>query len=207
MRVRPSETFTSAGCGERRRARREPGVAVLRDLLVHRVAEHQAQLGLHRPVDGLGAGERLGRLGAPPRELLAALTPAVAAELGEHRRDRAVVLLVAVEGAQRQLPAHRGLGLAKCLPVFIACRCSAQPGPASKSGRLRNTHASLCRRVRHSSLPALGPHALLQADRLELPLVVAELLGQLLDLLLDLLLRLVRAVRAAALRPARARAR
>ena len=63
----------------------------------------------------------------------------------------------------------------KCLPVFIACRCSAQPGPASKPGRLRKTHASSTSRVRHSSLPALRPHALLHADLLELPLVVAEL--------------------------------
>src|SRR3954452_5011484 len=44
----------------------------------------------------------------------------------------------------------------KCLPVFIACRCSAHPGPASKPGRLRKTHASSCKRVRHSSLPALA---------------------------------------------------
>src|SRR5262249_53193252 len=44
----------------------------------------------------------------------------------------------------------------KCLPVFIACRCNAQPGPAAKPGRLRNTHASSTSRVRHSSLPALA---------------------------------------------------
>src|SRR3954453_7242710 len=49
-----------------------------------------------------------------------------------------------------------GLVSLKCFPVFIACRCSAQPGPASKSGRLRNTHASSCSRVAHSSLPALA---------------------------------------------------
>src|SRR4029079_11789736 len=49
-----------------------------------------------------------------------------------------------------------GLVSLKCLPVFIACRCSAQPGPASKPGRLRNTHASSTRRVRHSSLPAFA---------------------------------------------------
>ena len=136
-------TFTSAGCGSGSGPGREPRVAVLHDLVVDVVAEHQPQLGLHAPVHGLVRGERLRRLRAPPRELLAAFTPAVAAELGEHRRDRAVVFLVAVEGAQRQLPAHRGLGLAKCCPVFIACRCNAQPGPASKPGRLRKMHASL----------------------------------------------------------------
>ena len=93
---------------QRRRARRERGRRMyFATSLVDVVAEHLAQLGLHRLVHGLARGERLGRLRAPPRELLAALAPAVAAELGEHRRDRAVVFLVASMRAQRQLPAHR----------------------------------------------------------------------------------------------------
>src|SRR5689334_9018143 len=47
-----------------------------------------------------------------------------------------------------------GLVSLKCTPLFIACRCSAQPGPASKPGRFKKMHASSCSRVFHSSLPA-----------------------------------------------------
>src|SRR6185436_13344240 len=72
---------------------------------------HQPQLGLERPVHGPGVHERLGCLGAPPPELLAALTPALASELGELRDDGPVGLDF-VEATQGQLPAHLGLQLA-----------------------------------------------------------------------------------------------
>ena len=139
---------TGAGCGCAP-ARRDspPGAAsaadpavrrvveVLRDLFVDVVAEHLAQLGLHRLVDGLATGERLVGFGAPPREFLAAFAPAVAPELGEHRRRR-LVLLVALDRAQRQLPAHRRLGLAEVLAGVhrVQVQTRSRGRPRSRAG-------------------------------------------------------------------------
>src|SRR2546423_1327452 len=197
--ARPAQRHRCLGrVGNRWRPRRHPNVHVLDDFLVHGVSEHLAQLGLHRLVHGLGAGEGLLGLGAPPPELLAALAPAVAAELGEDRRDR-LVFLVSVDGAQRQLPAHGRLRVAEVLAGVHR----VQVQRASRSGFEIRTVEEDARVLVEARLPltltrAL-PHAAFQADLLELPLVVAELLGELLDLFLDLLLRLVRTVGAAPL--------
>ena len=67
---------TGAGAGRRplvQVGRPTPGVEPL--------AEHDPQLGLERAVHRLRAHEGLRRFGAPPRELVATLAPAVAAEL------------------------------------------------------------------------------------------------------------------------------
>jgi hypothetical protein len=77
--------------------------------------------------------------------------------------------------------------------VQRATRAGLEAGPVEEHARV------LVQAGAPLALAGVGPHALLQADFLELPLVVAEPLGQLLDVLLDLLLRLVRAVGATAL--------
>src|SRR5262249_56050052 len=106
------------------------------DLVVQRVAaQHLAQLFAHRPVDRLRARERLGGLGAPPCELRAAVTPAVATELRQGGDDGAVLLLF-VHTPQRQLPAHVGLevavlaGPAPPLPLPPPPRPPPHPRPA-----------------------------------------------------------------------------
>ena len=63
-------------------------------------------------------------------------------------------------GAQRQLPAHRRLGLAEVLAgVRSACRCSAQPGPGVEAGPVEEDARAVdaggcatrpCRRVFHT---------------------------------------------------------
>src|SRR5205807_7090529 len=68
------------------------------------------ELVAQRLVHGLALGEGLGRLRAPPRELVTAGAPVVAVPLTDGGGDvaAAVDLLVA---AQRQLPTHVGLQL------------------------------------------------------------------------------------------------
>src|SRR5581483_10428802 len=67
-----------------------------------------AQLDTQAAIDRFASGERVGLIGAPPREVVAAFAPAFARELGERRDDGAVLLLL-VDAPQRQLPAHLGL--------------------------------------------------------------------------------------------------
>src|SRR5207253_11304760 len=61
-------------------------------------------------VHGLGLGERLGSLRAPPVELLAARAPVAALPLGHGGDDVTVVTRLLVP-AQGELPAHVGLQL------------------------------------------------------------------------------------------------
>src|SRR6476620_10833043 len=89
------------------RGRLHAGVQVRGHVLVELVADHLADLDLRAAVHGFAPDEGLGRLGAPPRELLAALTPTVTGELGEPVVHDAVltVLVVGLDVAQRHLPA------------------------------------------------------------------------------------------------------
>ena len=108
----------------------------------------------HRLVDGLAPGERLGCLGAPPRELRAAFTPAVAAELAEHDRDRR--LPRCGPRVERQLPAHRRLRVAEVLAGVHRVHVQRASGYGFETGTVEEDTRVVVRRVRHSSLPALA---------------------------------------------------
>ena len=110
-------------------------VEVLDDLAVE--LRCRASCAARRAIDsvhGLGPDERLRAPRCTTSELLAALAPAVAAELGE-RRDHGAVVLLLVDPAQRELPAHLGLHVAVVLPgAHRVDWCSAQPGPVGEAG-------------------------------------------------------------------------
>ena len=138
----------------RQRPDGESGVEVRDHGLVELLAEHLPQFDVERLVHGFASGERLGRLGAPPREVVAALAPPLAPELGERRDHRAVVLLV-VDTPQRELPAD--LGLPVTVVLADAHRVLVQRAARdrrAKPTRLRKMQASFTRRVRQSGVPS-----------------------------------------------------
>ena len=76
-------------------------------------------------VDRLRAAERLGRLGAPPVELGAAVAPVAPLPLAQPRGDVAVVVGGVLE-PDRHLPAHVGLPVERALAGLERRRCAAR---------------------------------------------------------------------------------
>ena len=102
------------------------------------------------------------------------------------RTSRAVRALDPVVGAaDRQLPAHVGLGLDGCRPVRSASPWSAQPAPPANPGRFRKTQAPSTTRVLRAPSSSVSVHA----SRLCRGVLLPDLRGELGDEALDPLAR------------------
>ena len=114
------------------------------------LAEHLAQLGLHRrdrparvPVNASGASVHHHAKSSPPSP--------------QPSRPNSVSVETTVPSScsssirrSGSCQHTSGFRSAWWRPVRSACRCSAQPGPAANPGRFRKMHASFTSRVRHS---------------------------------------------------------
>ena len=199
-RVRPSDTLTSAGWASGNGPAARRGVAVLDDLVVH--VRRRASGAARSPCVRYTGSSAVNASGASVHHHANSSPPSP-----QPSRPNSVSTEVTELSSSSSRSNVRngscqhtvGLVSVKCLPVFSACRCNAQPGPASKPGRLRNTHASSCRRVRHSSLPALAHTPFLSPIDLNCHSSSPSRLASFSTCSLTFFSGLVRAVRAAAL--------
>ena len=161
------------------------------------LAGHGLQLGAHAHVDRLVADERVGVLGAPPVELLAALAPVAPVPLADHRGDPAVGrrLVLAAEG---QLPAHLGLQLDVAPPLGLGRPVEGAAGPGREPGPVEEDAGAVDQPGPEVAVGQLLDHALLPL-LVELPEVGGELGGRPLDVPGVLLAGEVGAVGAASL--------
>src|SRR5947209_1351578 len=131
-------------------------------------------------VDRLAFGEGLGRLGAPPGELVAACAPVASVPLADRGRDMAaaVDLLVA---PQRKLPAHVGLQLEVRYVPLDGGPVQGAAGAAREPGAVQEDAPTVDETSLHLALLADLDDAPLLALLLELPLLVGQGLGGPLD--------------------------
>ena len=122
--------------------------------LVDRRADELDDLVARGHVHRLGADERLGRLGAPPVELGAALAPVAALPLAQRRRDVAVVVGVRARGGAAPASTRSASSRAAARRPR-ARRCAARTRRRRRTpGRLRKMQASSTSRVTVGRLPS-----------------------------------------------------
>ena len=122
------------------------------------------------------------RAGAPPVQVVPARPPAAAVELADRRDEHRVPSGRSTCSCSRRTGSCQqtsGLVVSGCTPVRSAMRCSAQPLPPAKPGRLRKTQAPSTTRVRSepSPLSSAAESSSVQSPRPtggELPVLVGE---------------------------------